>query len=161
MLLASALSGLLAQSPASATPIDVSAARVGAPTVIADLDMHLMKGDVRRLSWSPDGGHIHIQTIERETVRDYIVTLPEGEVSLAFGEPEWAARYWTMKSDLEAPGVAGMKIEVLEDHQRTRPTPFSGGFTAGGAQAVDPRNPVDTYSIEVKLELLGEEVGYF
>lgn len=47
--------------------------------------MALMKGEVRRLSWSPDGAYIHIQTIERETLRDYIVTLPEGIVSVAFG----------------------------------------------------------------------------
>jgi WD40 repeat protein len=161
MLFASALSGVLAQSPASATATDVSRVTVGAPTVVCDLDMTLMKGEVRRLSWSPDGAYIHLQTIERETLRDYIVTLPEGIVSVAFGEPEWAVRYWAMKSDLAAPSQPGLKIEVFEDHQRTRPAPFSGGFSAGGAQTADQRNPVDTYSIEVKLKLLGEEVGYF
>jgi len=35
---------------------------------------------------------------------DYIVRLPEGEISAAFGEPEWADQYWTMKSSLTAPG---------------------------------------------------------
>ena len=54
--------------------------------------MNVMRGDVRRLSWSPDGGYLHIQTIERDTLHDYIVTLPEGVLSLAFGEPEWAGR---------------------------------------------------------------------
>jgi hypothetical protein len=62
------------------------------------------------------------------------------ELSIAFGEPEWAVTYWAMKADLAAPRRSGLKIEVVEDHQRTKPAPFTGGFTAGGAQAfVDAR----------------------
>jgi hypothetical protein len=133
---------------------------VSAPAVVCHLEMDVMKGEVHRLSWSPDGRSLHIQTIERETLHDYIVTLPEGTLSLAFGEPEWAVQYWAMKSDLAAPGQAGMKIEVLEDHQRTRQTPFTAGFSNAG-QTPDQRSPVDTFAIEVKLKLLGQEVGYF
>jgi WD40-like Beta Propeller Repeat len=66
-----------------------------------------------------------------------------------------------MKSDLAAPGDPGLKIEVIEDHQRTKPAPFTGGSAAGGAQTVDQRNPNDTFAIEVTLKLLGQEVGYF
>lgn len=62
--------------------------------------MTTLKGDVRRLSWSPDGSYLHVQTIEREVLRDHIVTVAEKELSVAFGEPEWAAAYWAMKSDL-------------------------------------------------------------
>ncbi|HYM24829.1 MAG TPA: hypothetical protein VEU08_16550, partial [Vicinamibacterales bacterium] len=57
-------------------------------------------------------------------------------------------------------GAADLKIEVLEDHQRTRPTPFTGGFSNGGAQAVDPSNPRDTFAIDARLLLLGQEIGY-
>jgi WD40 repeat protein len=143
--------------------VDVATAAVAPPAVICHLDMNVLRGEVRRVSWSPDGSSLHVQTIERDALRDYIVTLPEGTVSVAFGEPEWASQYWAMKSNLSAPGVPSLKIEVVEDHQRTRPVPFTGGFTptAQAGQTPDQRNPVDTYAIEVKLKLLGQEVGYF
>ena len=63
-----------------------------------------------------------------------------------------------MKSDLAAPGQPALKIDVIEDHQRTRPAPFLPGSSNGG-QTIDQRNPNDTFAIEVKLKLLGQEVG--
>jgi hypothetical protein len=140
---------------------DVSSLAVSAPQLVCQLDMNVLKGAVRRLSWSPDGLYVHVQTIDRDVLRDYIVALDDKEISLAFGEPEWAGTYWAKKADLSAPGEPGLKIEVIEKHQRTRPTPFTGGFSSGGAQTVDQRNPNDTFAIEVSLKLLGEEVGYF
>jgi hypothetical protein len=141
--------------------VDVSSLAISPPQLVCQLDMNVLKGDVRRLSWSPDGLYLHVQTLDRDALRDYIVGLEDKDVSLAFGEPEWATAYWARKSDLAAPGEPALKIEVIEKHQRTRPAPFAGGFGAGGAQTVDQRNPVDTYAIEVTLKLLGEEVGYF
>ncbi|HEV3139546.1 MAG TPA: hypothetical protein VGY57_03470, partial [Vicinamibacterales bacterium] len=152
----------LAAAPASpATTLDVSSLTVSAPALVCELDLKVLKGELRRLSWSADHRYLHVQTLDRKTLRDYIVTLPEGAISAAFGEPEWADQYWTMKSGLIAPGAPDLKIEVLEDHQRTRPTPFSGGFSNNGAQTVDPRNPRDTFAIDARLTLLGEEIGYF
>jgi WD40 repeat protein len=159
MLMKLAWAFALAISAAATT--DVSSLRVSAPRSVCVLDPSVVKGDVRRLSWSTDNRALHLQTLDRAVVRDFIVTLPDGVVSLAFGEPEWAASYWAAKADLSAPGEPRLRIEVIEDHQRTKPVPFTGGFTAGGAQAVDQRNPVDTFAIEVKLKLLGQEVGYF
>jgi hypothetical protein len=153
--------GLGASAPAVGTTLDVSSLRASPPTLVCELDMKVLKGELRRLSWSADHSYIHVQTVDRKTLRDYIVALPEGAISAAFGEPEWATEYWTMKSALTAPGAPDLKIEVLEDHQRTRPTPFTGGFANGGAQAIDPRNPVDTFAIDARLKLLGEEIGYF
>jgi len=147
---------------AQALPLmDVSAITASAPQLLCDLDLNVLKGDIRRLSWSADSNYVHVQTIDREVLHDFIVDVRARELSMAFGEPEWAAGYWAMKADLAAPGRAGLKIEVIEDHQRTKPAPFTGGFSAGGAQTVDQRNPNDTFAIEVKLTLLGEEVGYF
>src|SRR5262245_949710 len=147
---------------AAAGTIDVSALKPSEPALLCELDMKVLKGDLRRLSWSVDGRYLHVQTLEGKAVHDYIVRLPEGEISAAFGEPEWAQQYWTMKSSLAAPGAPDLKIEVLEDHQRTHPMPFTGGFdpNTGGAQTVDPRNPRDTFAIEARLLLLGQEVGY-
>src|SRR5438034_4265075 len=123
--------------------------------------MKVLKGELRRLSWSADRAYLHVQTLDRRTLRDYVVTMPEGAITAAFGEPEWAAQYWTMKSALTAPGAPDMKIEVLEDHQQMRPTPFTDGFNNHGAQTVDERNPRDTFAIDARLKLLGEEIGYF
>jgi hypothetical protein len=149
---------LQAQAPPE---VDVSSLAVSAPQLVCRLDMNVLKGEVRRMSWSPDGLYLHVQTIERDALRNYIVSLEDKEVSLAFGEPEWAPSYWTRKSDLAAPGDPSLKIEVIEKPQRTRPAPFAGGFSAGGAQTLDQRNSNDTFAIEVSLKLLGEEVGYF
>ncbi|HMD35088.1 MAG TPA: hypothetical protein VKH42_08975 [Vicinamibacterales bacterium] len=145
---------------AAAGTLDVSALKASEPALVCELDMKVLKGELRRLSWSVDGRYLHVQTLEAKTLRDYIVTLPEGEISAAFGEPEWAVQYWTMKSALAAPGVTDLKIEVLENHQRTQPMPFTGGFANGGAQTVDPHNPRDTFAIEARLLLLDQEVGY-
>ena len=140
--------------------VDVSALTASQPSLVCELDLKELGGELRRLSWSADGRYLHVQTLNRRTLHDYIVALPEGAINAAFGEPEWAAAYWSMKASLTAPGAADLKIEVLEDHQRTRPTPFTGGFSNGGAQAVDPSNPRDTFAIDARLLLLGQEIGY-
>jgi hypothetical protein len=118
-----------------------------------------MRGEIRRLAWSPEGMSVYIQTVAGDTAYDYIVSLPDGVVSAAFGEPEWAATYWAYKSRLSAPGDPTLKIEVTQSNRRTRPAPFAGGFSNGGAQTPDPKNPVDAYESEVTLRLLGEEIG--
>src|SRR5207245_9993999 len=107
-----------------------------------------------RLSWSPDSKYIHVRTVESGiTPHDYIVSTDDREMSLAFGEPEWATTYWAQKSDLSAPGVPSLKMEIAESNRRTRPAPFSGGFGNGGAQTPDVKNPVDAYEAEVPLRL--------
>jgi hypothetical protein len=89
------LFALQAQAPHE---VDVSSLAVSAPQLVCQLDMNVLKGEVRRLSWSPDRLYLHVQTVERDTRRDYIVALEDKEVSLAFGEPEWASSYWTKDS---------------------------------------------------------------
>jgi len=147
---------------ATAGALDVSALKASEPALVCELDLKVLKGELRRLSWSVDGHYLHVQTLENKKLLDYIVRLPEGEISAAFGEPEWADQYWTMKSSLTAPGAPDLKIEVLENHQRTQPNPFAGGFNSvGGAQTgADPHNARDTFAIEARLLLQGQEVGY-
>lgn len=144
---------------AGVAPIDISATTVSRPALVCELDMNVLKGDVRRVSWSPDSAYIHVQTSENgERLHDYIVAVLDREVSLAFGEPEWAAMYWSRKSDLAAPGIPSMRIEVTQNNLRTKPTPFGPGGL-NGAQTPDPRTPVDRYEFEVTVRLLGEELG--
>jgi len=141
-------------------PFDVSSIRVSAPTPVCELDLNALKGEVRRVSWSPDNAFIHVRTVEDRAVpHDYIVSLEDREVSLAFGEPAWGSAYWARKSDLAAPGVPSLRMEITESNRRTRPAPFSGGFANGGAQTPDVKNPVDAYESEITLRLLGVEIG--
>lgn len=146
---------------ASAGPIDVSKSSFDRPIVICDVDTNRLKGEIRRLSWAPNGESLHLQTHDRRNgdLYDYIVDLGNQEISLAFGEPAWAAEYWARKSGLAAPGAPFLRLEVTENNRRTRPPPFSGGFANGGAQTPDPLNPVDAYEHEVTLRFAGEEIG--
>ena len=45
------------------SPIDVSSIEVSTPVLVCELDATLVKGELRRLSWSPDGAYLHLQTI--------------------------------------------------------------------------------------------------
>jgi len=81
--------------------LDVSTIAVSPPAAICELDMSVLRGEMRRLSWSPDNQYIHLQTVDDDrSVRDYVVDLHTREVSLAYGEPEWATQYWRHKADL-------------------------------------------------------------
>jgi hypothetical protein len=147
---------LLAQAPEA---FDVSTRTVAPPGVVCTIDLHVLKGELRRLSWAPNGLSLHLQTQSGRDLFDYIVDLGNGEISLAFGEPVWSAEYWRRKSSLSAPGLPSLRLEVTEHNRRTRPTPFSGPLNSGAGQTPDPKNPVDTYEHEVTLRYLGEEIG--
>jgi hypothetical protein len=157
--LAFALALCAAQTIAGA-PIDVSTLSVTVPAPVCDLDLDTLKGDLRRLAWSPNSDAVYLQTVERGvTAHDYIVALGDREIGVAFGEPEWAEIYWATKSSLAAPGVPTLVMELTESNRRTRPMPFTGGFANGGAQTPDPKNPVDAYESEVTLRFAGVEIG--
>ena len=137
---------------------DVSSMTVSPPALVCELDMNQLTGEMRRLSWSPDGRNIHLQTADGNATHDYIVTVMDGVVSRAFGEPEWASGYWAKKADLAAPGVPSLRIEVQQDNRRTRPTPFTSN-AVGGAYTPDTKNPVDAIESEVTLRLQGLAIG--
>ena len=138
---------------------DVSSLTIAPPALVCELDLNQLKGELRRLSWSPDGRNLHVQTAEVGVAQhDYIITVMDGIVSRAFGEPEWAVGYWAMKSDLAAPGLPLLRLEVQQDNRRTRPTPFTSN-AVGGAYTPDVKNPVDNFESEVTLRLLGLTIG--
>jgi hypothetical protein len=154
-------SSALSSAAPNAQSLDISTRAFGAPVGVCDVDMNVLKGDLRRLSWAPNGQSLHIQTQDARSgdLYDYIVDLANREISLAFGEPAWASEYWKQKSALIAPGLPALKLEVSESNRRTRPAPFTGGFANGGGQTLDPKNPVDAYEHEVTLRFSGEEIG--
>jgi hypothetical protein len=59
---------LLAQTAQALSIGDVSALTVSAPQLVCELDLSVLKGDVRRLSWSPDGSYLHLQTVDRDVL---------------------------------------------------------------------------------------------
>src|SRR3954471_12916491 len=145
---------------ATVAPFDVSTMSLAPATLVCELDLDQLKGELRRVSWSPDGRNLHVQTAEPDGApHDYIITVADGVTSLAFGEPEWGAAYWRLKSDLTAPGVPSLRIEVQQDNRRTRPTAFAGGTANGGAYTPNVKDPVDAFESEVTLRLLGIDIG--
>jgi len=140
--------------------LDVSKMIVGDPIAVCDLDMSVLRGEVRRLSWSPDMQYIHVQTVEGDRAqRDYIVDLFTREVSLAYGEPEWAAAYWRRKSDIVAPGVPSLKLEMLRGARGERTRPAIQPANPGGQYQPPPRTSIDAYEPEFILRMAGEEIG--
>src|SRR5215212_11586302 len=127
-----AIAALVAAQNQPVPVSDVSSITVSQPALVCELDMNQLKGEPRRVSWSPDGRNLHLQTADGTVKHDYIVTVLDGVISRAFGEPEWAAEYWAMKVDLAAPGLPTLRIDVQQYNRRTRPTPFTSN-AAGGA----------------------------
>src|SRR5262249_2072434 len=119
--LGSALLALVLSPQQTGALIDVSSQRIGPPRHVCHVDRGVLHGEPRRLSWAPNGQSIHLQTADRGNLYDYIVDLANGEISLAFGEPAWAAEYWMQKSSLMAPGLPSLKLEVTENNRRTKP----------------------------------------
>src|SRR5438045_224101 len=111
MIAAVIVLSLLQGAPvASGTPLDVTALKVGAPAVVAELDLGKLKGDLRQLGWSADGTQLYIQTAEggppSPKLRHFTVAAAGGAVATLDRQPEWATQFWTFKSDRSAPGIA-------------------------------------------------------
>lgn len=99
-------------------PIEAAALEVGAPIAVTEIDTGKLKGEVRRLAWSPDLEALYVQTAEGnpplETPHHYSIALAGGQVTRLDREPDWALQYWTVKQDRAAPGVDSLVIEVLQ-----------------------------------------------
>src|SRR5262245_36065432 len=114
----SALSISLLQTSALGTPADVSTLRVGAPTLVAELDLGKLKGDLRQIGWSADASELYVQTAEGRDasarLHHYVVPAAGGAAAALKEPPEWAASYWSFKSDRFAPGLGSLMIDVQQ-----------------------------------------------
>jgi hypothetical protein len=172
-----------AQAPARA---DASKLTLSAPTAILELDTGKLKGDLSRLSWSPDASQIYIQTIERErsgdikATRHYLLGLDSKATTTIDAEPPWAKNYWTWKSAQSAPGLVAFRIEPEQTQKRrtATATPMGGdlakgspegGTGVGGAatglgagdamSAAIQSQMVNVYTLRLKGEVVGEFVN--
>ncbi len=104
-------------------PADVSTFALK-PAAVIDLDLGQLKGELRRISWSPDASQIYVQTVEgsspKEKLHHYIVASEGGPLTPSDREPEWAQEFWTFKSDKTAPGVPTLEIDAKPTRERTR-----------------------------------------
>jgi hypothetical protein len=132
---------LLAATPGSPLA-DASKLTLSAPAAIVELDTGKLKGDLVRLSWSPDGQQIYIQTVERDrsggikSTHHHLLALDGKPPKGLDEEPAWSTRYWAWKSGPSAPGLLAFKIDP--DQQRRRrtatSTPMGGDLAKGGAE---------------------------
>lgn len=175
LVLASALSASLGQSPASATPIDVSAVRVGAATVVAELDLGKLKGEPRQIGWSPDRSQLYVQTVEGDgpsaRVHHYLVPAAGSTPAAVDAAPGWAEAYWAFKSDRSAPGIVSLMMDVEQKVETMKVgTGQAGaldreanpiGGNVGNIETLAKGNDQNQKQHVVRFKLLGETVSEF
>lgn len=127
------------QHLASTPAIDAAAARVGAATVVSELDLGKLKGNLRRIAWSPDQTQFYIQTADgdasAEKVRHYVVAASGGRVTAVDAAPAWAEAYWALKSDRACPTDPSLLIDLEQAHETLKYGTGSAGAVEGGNRA--------------------------
>ncbi len=159
----------LGQTPGLSGPLDVSMLKIDPPTVVTELDLGKMKGELRELAWSADASQLYIQTAEGDspspTLRHYVVPASGGPVTTVDGAPPWADAFWAVKSAQSAPGVASLPgtaplvIEAQNNTEKVTGMSRAGrdsGFDAGQVAAA---NETSATSNTLVLRLLGEVIG--
>jgi hypothetical protein len=154
----------------------VSALKISAPTEIAELDLGKLKGDLRRLSWSPDGNRLYVQTAEGDSespkLHHYWVAIDGGTLVGIDAEPDWAAKFWSFKSDRSAPGIGSLMIDVEQKIETIKAGTGPAGVLdrtsdpRGGANAMAPETiakGTDQYQKAnvVRLKLLDQTLSEF
>jgi hypothetical protein len=162
------------QTSGLGTPADVSALHVGAPALVAELDLGKLKGDLRQIGWSPDATELYVQTAEGQDgsakLHHYVMPLAGGAPVPVQNAPEWAVSYWAFKSDRFAPGIGSLMIDLQQSVENMKYGTGSagaidqgnrttGGLTTSGTDA-DRAALADKNHI-VRLKLLDETISEF
>lgn len=164
---------------ASATPrsaYDVRALKIGEPVTIIELDLGRLKGDLRQVSWSPDGEWLYIQTADGSAqspkLHHYGVAVTGEALRALDAQPDWAEQYWAFKSDRSAPGIGSLMIDVEQKIETIKSgTGPSGALDrssspSGGGNVMDTENlskATDQYQKAniVRLKLFDETISEF
>src|SRR5258708_24302766 len=116
----SALSISLLQTSTFGTPADVSALKVGAPTIVAELDLGKLTGELRQIAWSSDASELYVETVEgkppSEKLHHFTIPLAGGVPAPLEDRPAWPDAYWAFKSDRVAPGMGSPFIDVAQKY---------------------------------------------
>jgi hypothetical protein len=170
----SVLSISLLQTSVLGTPADASTLHVAAPALVAELDLGKLKGELRQIGWSADGRELYVQTAEGRDasakLHHYLVPAAGGAPAPLREKPDWAASYWSFKSDRFAPGMGSLMIDVQQSLENMKygtgsagaidqGDRASGGLTTSGANA--ERAAMSDKNHIVRLKLLDETISEF
>ena len=129
----------LLQTSTLGTSTDVTRLVVGTPTVVGELDLGRLKGELRQIGWSSDGTELYIETAEgkppSEKPHAYTLPIAGGAAAPQKQKPDWAASYWAFKSERFAPGVESMMIDVDQKYETLK---FGTGSAGAADRASDP-----------------------
>jgi hypothetical protein len=160
-----------AQTPASNAAIDVSTVKVGAPSIVTELDLGKLKGELRQIAWSPDGTELYVQTADgkppSEKLRYYLVSVTGGAMKGLDGPPEWAEPFWAFKSDRAAPGIGSLLIDVEQKFEKIKigtgsGRPGEGAGGVGNSADVDIEKTAEGQRQNVvRLTFVGEAISEF
>jgi len=118
---------------------DVSTLKIGTPTIVAELDLGRLKGDLRQVGWSSDGRRLYLQTLEGSAaspkLHHYWIAIEGGAVTGMDTQPDWASEYWAFKSDRLAPGMESVMIAV---EQKIENLKFGTGSAGAADRSSDP-----------------------
>jgi hypothetical protein len=150
---------------------------VGTPTQVAELDSGKLKGQPKRLAWSPDSARLYLLVTEQKNAapveRHYLIAASGGAAEAIDGPPEWASKYWAWKSAQAAPGAPDFKIEIEQEEKVNRATaaPMGGDLARGGTSTGEGTSVGDAtsaayqtqnsmvYSMKLKGQIVGEFVN--
>jgi len=184
IVIALSVSPVLVASPSSdAATVDATKLTFAAPAPVIELDTKKLEGEVYKLSWSPDGQQLYLQTVEKDkngrvkSMHHYLLPLTAKAPNKAELEPAWANAYWMWKSGQAAPGVPALKVELEEQQKKmtATATPMGGDLAKGGvegggsvsagasiagaADAAMQSQSAHYYILKVKGEVVGEFVN--
>ena len=180
VVLAATLAGpatLLAQEPAPGQAWKAGALAFSEPHDAATLEGAALTGQPSRMSWSPDGNLLYVQTLEGTfarpdaKLRHFIVASTGGALRELPAEPEWATDYWIVKSDQSSPDDPSTRIELKSEarRERTTSTPQGGDLARGGTSTVSSTGQNDAVDAAFNsqiafmntMHLHGREIGEF
>jgi hypothetical protein len=163
---------------AAASTADARQVTLATPQPIAELDLGKLKGDLTRLSWSPDGSQFYVQMVERDragnvkATHHFLIPASGASTSSVDHEPDWASTYWTWKAAQASPASRSFSIAVDGPRRETRRStaaPTGGVLARGGtsspnggttvediASAADQTQVQMIYTLKVGDVTLGE-----
>jgi WD40-like Beta Propeller Repeat len=167
-----------------APTLDATKLTLSRPAAIVEIDTKKLEGDLYRLSWSPDGQRMYLQTVERDrtgnirATHHYLLTLDGQGPAKTGQEPDWSTAYWAWKSTPAAPGLPGFRIDAEESQKRVSGTatpmggdlakgglegsgsgPVGAGATAGAMDAAMQSQVAHYWTLKLKGEVVGEFVN--
>jgi hypothetical protein len=161
--------------PGQSFETDVSRLTVGPPAVVAKMDLGTLRGEPRKLCWSPDLSQMYLQTVEGsgpgERLHHHIIATAGGDVTSVSEEPAWAQSYWRYKSDRSAPGLPSLMIDVQQKLESIKVGTGSAGAADRSSSGLGGDNINTPENLEraadrqkqsvVRLTLLGEPISVF